>query len=332
MVGTSAPDKRISGTLYEADGGKLRLHLDGHFGKDEQADDWPEGVQRAVELPLDDRPMLLGVTSDGKFITLIDCRAVKASGIPGFTKTSQKIVPRIVCYDVHFEGIEDFRLTSLCIRYSNLDEWAATSGFKATLSKQGFYPLTVRYEKPKGVETELPNGLKVGVLFSATGSQFGSFTTEMRIQQKAWLNVSANEERPYEELLRTLSMIADFIALGIGQPLRPLETEATAFDAASTEQPRRSFRFRLHHNSEPIASELSNVDATDMAFTLKEVKDKFGSLMNTWCAQDEKIKPLYNLYFGTLRSSKMYVEHRFLNMFQALEAFDRRDYVPSRIY
>ena len=320
-----APDKRIPGTLYETDVGGLRLHLDGHFGP--QPLDLPEGVACPVNVPLNDYPMLLGITSEGKFISLIDCHAAKAGGTPGFTKTYQEIIPRIVGYDVHFESVEDFRLTSLSFRYSNLDEWAATSGFAVTLSSDASYPVTVRFEKPKGVEAELSNGLKVGILFSASGPDFAPVTTEMRIQQKAWLSVSAPDERPYEELLRTLSTVADFIALGIGQPMRALECEATAFDSASRDQPKKSFRFRLHHNAEPIAPVLPDVDASYMAFTLREVKDRFGSFLNTWCAQDEKIKPLYNLYFGTLRSPKMYVEHRFLNMFQALEAFDRRDYV-----
>jgi hypothetical protein len=74
---------------------------------------------------------------------------------------------------------------------------------------------------------------------------------------------------------------------------------------------------------------LPDVDLVDMLFTLSDIRNNLGSILEAWCVQQEIIKPLYSLYFGTLRSPQMYVEHRFLNMFQALEAFDRRRHVPS---
>lgn len=70
-----------------------------------------------------------------------------------------------------------------------------------------------------------------------------------------------------------------------------------------------------------------------MLFSLNDIRSKFSDILQAWCSQREKIRPLYILYFCTLRSPSMYVEHRFLNMFQALEAFDRRDQVdpPDKV-
>lgn len=66
-----------------------------------------------------------------------------------------------------------------------------------------------------------------------------------------------------------------------------------------------------------------------MLFTLSDIRENFNDVLEAWCIRREKLKPLYSLYFGTLRSATMYVEHRFLNMFQALESFDRRHFVPA---
>lgn len=59
--------------------------------------------------------------SDGTPVSLIDCRALKASGIPGVTKTSQVFRPRLVAYDVHFAPRDDFRDLSASLRKTS---WA----------------------------------------------------------------------------------------------------------------------------------------------------------------------------------------------------------------
>jgi len=64
----------------------------------------------------------------------------------------------------------------------------------------------------------------------------------------------------------------------------------------------------------------------EMLFILPEVRARFSELMATWFGRDEAFRSLCALYFGTLRSPSMYVEHRFLSMFQALESYDRRTF------
>jgi hypothetical protein len=319
--------KRLSGTLFEDDDhGGLLLLIDGHFA-DGNAEPAADGVPRAVKPPLD-VPLLLGITADGKSRSLIDCRPVKWSGFPGLTKTSQVFRPMIIAYDVHFASTAEFRLTSLSGRYSNLDQWVDTSGVSYSFPRGNLYPISITYAKPEEVKATLSNGISVNVDFSVTGPDMGN-RREVQIQQHAWLGVDSSDERSYEELLRALTMVADFVSLGIGQAIRLAEIQAGAVDSESTENPRKTIYFRLHHNSEPIAPLREDIASWQMLFTLNDIRENFAKILEAWCIQQEKIRPLYSLYFGTLRSASMYVEHRFLNMFQALESFDRRDFEPT---
>ena len=323
-----APSERLAGTLYEDDDrGGMRLLIDGHFAE-AHAEPAADGVPIAVKPPLDDVPLLLGTTSDGKLLSLIDCRAVKGSGLPGLTKTFQVFRPEIIAYDVHFTSVDEFRLTSLSGRYSNLDLWVNTSGISYAIAPGSLYPISITYAKPEGVEATLSNGISVHVDFSVTGPDLGN-RSEVQIQQQAWLGVRSSEERSYEELLRGLTMVADFVSLGIGQAVRLAEMQAGAMDSESTESPQKTIYFRLHHNSEPIAPPREDIDQWRMLFTLSDIRENLAEILEAWCIHQEKIRPLYRLYFGTLRSASMYVEHRFLNMFQALESFDRRDFEPK---
>jgi hypothetical protein len=80
----------------------------------------------------------------------------------------------------------------------------------------------------------------------------------------------------------------------------------------------------LVDNREPIAPEKRDVAARDMLFSLQDISCRFGEIVQAWFTRSTVSRPLYDLYFGTLRSPFMFVEHRFLNMFQALESYDRR--------
>ena len=83
------------------------------------------------------------------------------------------------------------------------------------------------------------------------------------------------------------------------------------------------------HNREPIAANSPDVSPRDMLFTLPDIRPRFSEFVNAWFSRDETLQSLYDLYFGTARSPSMYVEHRFLNMFQALESYDRRTFKPA---
>lgn len=264
--------------------------------------------------------------SGGKPITLIDCTVCRASGLPGFLKTSQEVSPRLIAYDVHFPSAEEVKFTSLAMRYSNLEEWTATTSFDFQITQGQSYSATVQYVKPESVSATLSTGLKVEIAFSVEGPNLSKSRNELRIAQHTWLTVESPDERPFEELVRVVSMLADLISLGVGVPIRPIECQATAVD---TETPPSSHQFRLHQNSTPIAPIRSDVHAVDMLFLLKDLRPSVQSILESWCVHHDSMKPLYSLYFGTLRSPSMYVEHKFHNIFQALEAYDRRTFVPA---
>ncbi len=278
---------------------------------------------------MDDIPILVGATSEGKLVTLIDCRVLKASGIPGLFKTTQEITPLIIVYDVHFASVDEFRLKSLRMRYTNLDQWVASSGFRIEFSPEKHDSVTVHYAQPAPIIATLSNGLEVGVRFSTNGPNFAPSQSDIHIQQQAWLDVSAPDERTYDEFVRVLTMFADLIALCVGQPIRPIESHATASESGVASNEQKWIPFKILHNGQPIAPLLPEVASPEMLFRLQDLRSDFANVLERWCVQQKNIKPLYDLYFGTLRRRSMYVEHRFVNMFQALEAFDRRDNLPT---
>jgi hypothetical protein len=146
----------------------------------------------------------------------------------------------------------------------------------------------------------------------------------MKIVQRAWLSVTATEARGYEYLEQLVTRLSDLVALAIGQPVRPLEFSGTLDVRAGKDGSIEQRSVEIIHNREPIAPELPDLSSNAMLFTASSISARFGETVRAWFQKYDAVGPLYQLYFGTVRSPWMYVEHRFINMFQALESHHRR--------
>jgi hypothetical protein len=273
--------------------------------------------------------VLCGITGEGKFVTLFNCQVIAAT-LPMFGNRGRlKIWPAFLAYDVHFEDLNAFRLTSLSVRYSNMDTWVAASGFSIDLGNSDSFSASVQYAKPDAIEFGTVDGQTITVEFSASGPTITWPQTQVHIEQTAWVSVSCADARTYEELLRTCTVFSDLMTLGVGQPVRPVEMRAECNAQIGAGGPATSCSLKLVHNRNPISPILPDANVWEMLFTLPDVRNRLPNLLHAWFEGQDKIRPLYDLYFGTVRSPSMYVEHRFLNMFQALESYDRRTYVQE---
>lgn len=320
-------DKHLPGVLLEDEEHGWVLQLDGTF--DDLDFNALASAGKPVSIPgklPSSFPILVGTTSQGKLISLIDCQVLESSLNLLGTRGSLKLWPTILVYGVHFESAADFRLTSLSLRYSHLDVWAATSGFKVDFSTT-LYPVEIRYAKPESVEGVLSDGLNVSLEFSASGPSIPA-VTNVTITQQCWLTIVSTVDLPFKTLLEHITDFANFISLGVGEPLRPLEMSATC-NAQDPSGATRVVSLDLVHNRKPIAPISRDVRHWEMLFILPDIRARFSELMAAWHGRDDAFRSLCALYFGTLRSPSMYVEHRFLNMFQALESYDRRTFNPS---
>jgi hypothetical protein len=202
-----------------------------------------------------------------------------------------------------------------------LDSWAGTHGFTVSFGT-AFYPVEVRYARPEPVECTLSDGLRLSIDFSASGPVM-PITTDLRITQRSWLTVTSTTDQPFQKLLEHVTEVANLISLGVGEPLTPLEMCATC-NAQDPSGARTQESVELIHNRKPLAPVSREVPCFEMLFTLPNVRNRLEELIAAWLGRDDAFRSLCALYFGTMRSPFMYVEHRFLNMFQALESFDRR--------
>lgn len=319
----SRPDDLFRGTLFEESNSGWVLQLD--LSLEQLLGEVPiSGKPYAPFNNIREYPVLCG-KPDGKYLTLFDCRLMSTNwSLAG--RPQVKVKPSFIAYDVHFK---DFRLISLSVRYSNLDAWVATSGFKIELGLSSEYWARIQYRRPSAINMGTANGLNLSVEFAVTGpKRTPQLQVQAQMEQMAWVCIKAQESRPFDEFLGASDVLSDFITLGVGQHIRRFG-EMWAVCVTEKEGRETPFHFKLLQNGVQIVTPISDIDVTEMLFTLPDVLDKLPKVLNLWFGKDDGLQVLYEIYFGTVRSPSMYLEHRFLNMFQALESYDRRMYIPD---
>jgi hypothetical protein len=295
----SCPKNMLPGVLVrEAD--RWLLRLDGHFEQN-------GNIQSEGSSP-NSFSILIGSTSKGRPISLIGCQVVKMSMPFGGTRGELTVLPSLLIYGVHVARPDDLVLTSLSVRYSNLDAWVEVSGFLIKVGDQPPYSVDLKYSKPDPIEAALSDEMRLTIDFSVAGPSLTTITTEVSITQTSWLTITSTKGLTFERILKHVASFADFIAIAVGESLTPMEMFAIC-NSRDGSGALVSAEIELIHNRKALASASSDILPWDMLFTLREIRGRFSQLMR--------------------KSPSIYVEHRFLNLFQALESYHRRTVTPS---
>ena len=61
-----------------------------------------------------------------------------------------------------------------------------------------------------------------------------------------------------------------------------------------------------------------------MLYPYVSIKNKAETIFNNWLEKADLLRPVYDLYFGTIYSGDMYLEFQFLSLIMALEVYHRR--------
>lgn len=304
------PEEKISGTFRFAPHEGAILDLIGSF-KD------IKDMDRILEPEI-----ILGISSNGKGITLHRCVETKSSlSFPGLLTSSFYAV--VVFIGTHFQKTEDIKFKSLTVRYSHLDEWVNISGFDIRHDRD---EAAIKYKVPEAIEASINNDYRVFIDIRATYPTLSIVQQEASIKQKTYIRIVPSEEKPLDQYLNIMYHIQNFLSLGIMEPVYPLVIEGI------TEMNKEMIKDRAYYPPVEISYKLPDIPKAsktllpffDMLFTFKDISDRFEYFLKNWFKKVELLGPVYDLYFGTLYNPHMYLQHRFLNLIQAIESYHRR--------
>lgn len=269
--------------------------------------------------------IILGI-AEGKILTLYRCYESRSRlNVPGTLNTSFWV--SFIFVGCHFNHEEDIVFNNLSVNYSHLAEWTWITGFKFKIeadSKKQLKEYGVTYSFPEiisakigNLEISLEHGFKDG----------GDRIEEYHLKQTTFIKIKPEFPLHFNRYQHDmLYHIQNFLSLGIGKAAYPLVLNGKSEHHKRTSQDGKIIYedIGIYYSIRDIPDMSKRLHPLDMFFSFSDISSEFEKCLNNWFGKAEILKPVYDLYFAILYSSKMYLQHQFLSLTQALEAYHRR--------
>lgn len=315
-----APFAKVAGVLtFSQDG--VALELIGQLPRERPEPDATTGEVAWSFMPAS-RDRILGETTSGKGFTLDQCQATSLT-LGGM---SERFRPEFILEGAHYDAQEPVVFDELSVRYTQLDAWVAISGFDTqTVATEGesLRKINVSFSPPAEIRATVP-GVDIAVDFSVLFRPGGPTRSEVSLTQHAAFHLHFHRPTSLKAALDTVYHLRNFVALGVGRPVTPIEitgfvlpqADAKRDELTGLEPRKQSIRlyYRLAH-----VSEEKEMHPAQMLFTLVDARDRLQALLDAWFSKRTPLAPVFDLYFGALYNRQSFVEQQFLSLMQALE-------------
>ncbi|WP_133124126.1 ApeA N-terminal domain 1-containing protein [Nitrosotalea sinensis] len=305
------PTKTIPGILHYSPN-DIHLDLIGSFTDLSQ-------FQKQLEYPI-----ILGFTTTGTPVTLYKCFTVRFSmSHPSLPTSSYRALHSFI--GMHFPTEADIKFNRVYAHLTHFDEWMGVSGFSVDLDSMDKNKISISYSQPPEIRFELNEKFSISIWFGYSMNVQSMDEKQQGMIQRIALNIEAKSELQFQEFQNILSDIRQFLGLACLNPIYPLEVKGlTQINEQKvneqTIQPTVSIYF-LPFN---MPTKIKEIPAMHMLFTYRDIGKDIGNYFKKWIENKSILEPIYNLYSDILHHNEMAIEHRFLFLIHALEAYHRR--------
>ena len=302
------PKKRLGGVLTFAEGEAPTLQVIGGFAD----------FQTRFGASPKPYPVILGVTSLGKAVTLIDAYESNSQlnlMAPGSGETTLTASHAYV--GAHYIQEDKASFRSVVFRMSGFDAWFSAPPIERELE-------ILDGELKKAVLTYVPADevkIRPGFGTLSLGYDFraaGNLRTEARLVQESRIVAARARPKPLDWWLsNVVKPLRYLISLATEQPVEvqsfyarrgPTGAEGRVEVVWDIDVPRRPAR---------------HLRTDQMLFWYGDLEPRFEQAMRNWYTAVRKLEDVFDQYFATLNTSRSYVETRFLMTVQAAEAYHR---------
>lgn len=310
------PTNQIAGTLrFSPDDGAI-LDLQGNFKDINDINN------------ISAAKIILGNSFDGENISLHGCHS-------GFRRT-RLLLPStaswlfdvgMVFIGAHLPKKEDAKFKNICIHYSHLDEWVGISGFDRSLPVVANNETVIKYKLPEPILANIDD-YKISICFAFTPPSFSYLQKEATIKQKVYIKIESSEERSLNEYWKIIYHISNFLSLGVMGSVYPLFVEGTTETTKVIKKNNITHYppVEIYYKEPDMPKVFRNIMPDQMHFTFGDIRDRFESFLQNWFKKIDLLEPVYDLYFGTLHNSLVYLNKWFLDLVYAIESYHSRKY------
>lgn len=280
-----------------------------------------EGLGGIID-PLEPK-IILGLSSDGRRITLQDCRITTGNLAVGSGFSTSTFVVNTVFVGEHFEQEEDVGFERLVVEYLHLEAWAHESGYNISFHEEGEEPkrrwTEVRHEAPEPFTAHVAGEYEVTLDFSSYFQASRRLFTWVNISQPTELAIKFPEKEAFGRLSDIAFRLQHLLSLGTRRSAYPVAVKGYTGIPGEAMPVGVYYRPLGRTGAPQVRPELH-----EMLFSRRDLPEGFGPAVARWLEGAEKLDPVYRLFLGTVYNPRAFIEQQFLSLVTALEVYHRR--------
>ena len=264
--------------------------------------------------PLENFEIILGETSNGEKITLLNCWAAEFWG--KFFNIG------FVFIGEHFNSLKDIKFKSMEFKYSYLNEWSYPYWYKQSIyyKKNKVIKVETTYidKEPIKIFLNIPDN-KINLTFSFNLIDFLDSSNKKYKKRKTFLLAESEEQKTFSEWWDIITIIRNFLILGIFKPIYPSIIKAKISEKKVVDI----------YRTINVNINLSDLRFSDMLFTLKDIEKDIGRYLKNWFMESSKLKDIITGLFIVLNNPDIGLENQLVQLAGLAEWYfrDNKDYL-----
>lgn len=270
----------------------------------------------------DEVAIILGITSDGKKITLYKCseyqRGFHSNGLENASYEALYMLVGLLIPK------ENLIFNCINIQFQDFDFWLNIYGFKKNEHKTDSKETTVEYQQPKDISFLITPNIQCDFKFSTHGSSRKS-TSKLTIEQVCEVALSYSDgPTNFEALFKLFQTFQILLTLSYSE--KPLVncislSKEVSSDSGGTYVKHIDLYFVTEVTTETYKEKNHS---RKFLFTYNDVKAHFSSILQKWYEAEGSLAPtIYGLSEAFSKKSTA-IELSFLNIAHAIETLHRR--------
>lgn len=280
-----------------------------------------------------DQPIILGLTSDSKQVTLCNSFMTKSGGATLVSgeesgKPSTKYSVKYLLIGTHSNTIDDLKFNKISTEVFNLGEWVGISGFsnKREIAKIKNNEVVVEYKLPETIEFVIDNKTSGKFVFYANSPGLSRYQKSISITQRVEFQAISSDNKSIDELLKMTITFQNFLTLALYKSTFPLSI------SLSGENHKKEYgdgqiinkSIKLFFSSRNLKVNEKPKFDMEMMFDYRRIKDDFPKIIKNWYSKYELLEPAFDLVFEQFYNGNKFSVNTFLNLAQAAETFHSR--------
>lgn len=273
----------------------------------------------AFDLELKEYEIILGFTSDGKYITLYNSFDIRRGfSAPGFD-TCIIYSNFMIIGDEHFEKKSGLKFHQSIIYLKNLDEWVNKRESFEIDQNWKEKEVNIKYKLPDSKKIDINNHFSLSINPTAKGPARNIVQKEVKITQRINCTFNYKRKRSLDQILEDISNLEDFLTLCSQRQTYPLEFRL----AYKKPKAKKSIFFDVYYQVTKPTRLQKDLNPFDFLVYYRNIQNKFEVVIKNWFNTKDSLNTCYIPYFNNFYGKQLYTSDKFLNICRALEAFHR---------